>query len=82
LIKVIETNHPGRLLAYDPVTRTGRTVLSGLYMANGIALSPCEDYLLIAETSICRITRYVKHYSLPRYKILHVGLHYMFLVNL
>ncbi|XP_074937005.1 adipocyte plasma membrane-associated protein-like isoform X4 [Phalacrocorax aristotelis] len=58
LIKVIETNHLGRLLAYDPVTRTGRTVLSGLYMANGIALSPFEDYILIAETSICRIIRY------------------------
>ncbi|KAM9245609.1 adipocyte plasma membrane-associated protein-like [Leptosomus discolor] len=56
--EVIETNHLGRLLAYDPVTRTGRTVLSGLYMANGIALSPSEDYILIAETSICRITRY------------------------
>ncbi|KAM9292464.1 adipocyte plasma membrane-associated protein-like [Morus bassanus] len=56
--EVIETNHLGRLLAYDPVTRTGRTVLSGLYMANGIALSPYEDYILIAETSICRIIRY------------------------
>uniref|UniRef100_A0A6G1REA3 Adipocyte plasma membrane associated protein n=1 Tax=Hypotaenidia okinawae TaxID=2861861 RepID=A0A6G1REA3_9GRUI len=27
-------------------------------MANGIALSPCEDYILIAETSVCRIIRY------------------------
>ncbi|XP_053926211.1 adipocyte plasma membrane-associated protein-like isoform X2 [Cuculus canorus] len=56
--EVIETNHLGRLLAYNPITRTGRTVLSGLYMANGIALSPYEDYILIAETSICRIIRY------------------------
>uniref|UniRef100_A0A8C3JZ36 Strictosidine synthase conserved region domain-containing protein n=1 Tax=Calidris pygmaea TaxID=425635 RepID=A0A8C3JZ36_9CHAR len=56
--EVIETNHLGRLLAYDPVTRTGRAVLGGLYMANGIALSPEEDYILIAETSICRIIRY------------------------
>nr|XP_009670051.1 PREDICTED: adipocyte plasma membrane-associated protein-like isoform X1 [Struthio camelus australis] len=53
-----ETNHLGRLLTYDPVTRTARTVLSGLYMANGITLSPHEDYILIAETSICRIIRY------------------------
>ncbi|KAM6306949.1 adipocyte plasma membrane-associated protein-like [Podargus strigoides] len=58
LIKVIKTNHLGCLLAYDPVTRTGRTVLSGLYMANGIALSPNEDYILIEETSICRIICY------------------------
>uniref|UniRef100_A0A8B9G2J6 Strictosidine synthase conserved region domain-containing protein n=1 Tax=Amazona collaria TaxID=241587 RepID=A0A8B9G2J6_9PSIT len=56
--EVIETNHLGRLLVYDPATRTGRTVLSGLYMANGIALSPDEDYILIAETSICRIICY------------------------
>ncbi|XP_062440175.1 adipocyte plasma membrane-associated protein-like isoform X2 [Rhea pennata] len=56
--EVIETNHLGRLLTYDPVTRTARTVLSGLYMANGITLSPYEDYILIAETSVCRIIRY------------------------
>ncbi|OPJ68818.1 hypothetical protein AV530_012901 [Patagioenas fasciata monilis] len=58
LIKVIETNHLGCLLAYDPVTRRGRTLLSGLYMANGIALSLDEDHILIAETSIYRLIRY------------------------
>ncbi|XP_010289228.1 PREDICTED: adipocyte plasma membrane-associated protein-like [Phaethon lepturus] len=57
--EVMEINRLGRLLAYDPVTRRGRTVLSGLYMANGIALSPREDYMLIAETSICRIIQYL-----------------------
>ncbi|XP_069085238.1 adipocyte plasma membrane-associated protein-like isoform X3 [Pleurodeles waltl] len=56
--EVIETNHLGRLLEYDPVTRTARTLLDGLYMANGIVISPQEDYILIAETSICRILRY------------------------
>ncbi|XP_069485870.1 adipocyte plasma membrane-associated protein-like [Ambystoma mexicanum] len=57
-LEVIETNHRGRLLEYNPVTGRARTLLDGLYMANGIALSPRQDYLLIAETSICRILRY------------------------
>ncbi|XP_069048133.1 adipocyte plasma membrane-associated protein isoform X2 [Lepisosteus oculatus] len=56
--EVIETNHLGRLLAYDPATRWVRAVLDGLYMANGIAFSPEEDYLLIAETSVARILRF------------------------
>ncbi|XP_075456461.1 adipocyte plasma membrane-associated protein-like isoform X3 [Ascaphus truei] len=56
--EVLETNHLGRLLQYDPVTQRAENLLDGLYMANGLALSPEEDYILIAETSICRILRY------------------------
>uniref|UniRef100_A0A4W3I4S1 Zgc:194209 n=1 Tax=Callorhinchus milii TaxID=7868 RepID=A0A4W3I4S1_CALMI len=56
--EVIEANHMGRLLAYDSSSQKVRMVLDGLYMANGLALSPDEDYILIAETSVCRIIRY------------------------
>ncbi|XP_005989491.1 adipocyte plasma membrane-associated protein isoform X2 [Latimeria chalumnae] len=56
--EVIEANHLGRLIAYDTVSGNARTILDGLYMANGIAFSPNEDYLLIAETSVGRIIRY------------------------
>ncbi|KAM3926102.1 adipocyte plasma membrane-associated protein-like [Leptodactylus fuscus] len=56
--EVLETNHAGRLIRYDPVRRQARSLLSDLYMANGLALSPEEDYILIAETSISRILRY------------------------
>ncbi|XP_072002737.1 adipocyte plasma membrane-associated protein-like isoform X1 [Engystomops pustulosus] len=56
--EVLETNHKGRLICYDPVRREAKTLLSDLYMANGLALSPGEEYILIAETSISRILRY------------------------
>ncbi|XP_072257407.1 adipocyte plasma membrane-associated protein-like [Pyxicephalus adspersus] len=56
--EVLETNHLGRLIRYDPVKKEAKTLLEDLYMANGLALSPKEDYLLIVETSIARILRY------------------------
>ncbi|XP_035282425.1 adipocyte plasma membrane-associated protein [Anguilla anguilla] len=56
--EVIETNHLGRLLTYDPETGLVKTLLDSLYMPNGIAFSPEEDFLLMAETSIGRILRY------------------------
>ncbi|XP_031438959.1 adipocyte plasma membrane-associated protein-like [Clupea harengus] len=56
--EVIETNHLGRLLAYEPQTGQVRTLLDSLYMPNGIALSPEEDFIMMSETSIGRIVRY------------------------
>lgn len=47
----------GRVVAYDPVTGESRVVLDGLYFANGLALSPDQDALLINETSRYRTLR-------------------------
>ncbi|XP_020781787.1 adipocyte plasma membrane-associated protein [Boleophthalmus pectinirostris] len=57
-LEVIELNSLGRLLSYDPQTGHVRVLLDSLFMPNGIALSPEEDFLLFAETSIGRIMRY------------------------
>ncbi|KAM4615677.1 adipocyte plasma membrane-associated protein [Polymixia lowei] len=57
-LEVIELNSLGRLLAYDPQSGSVRVLLDSLYMPNGIVLSPDEDFLLLAETSIGRILRY------------------------
>ncbi|KAM6986857.1 adipocyte plasma membrane-associated protein [Aplochiton taeniatus] len=57
-LEVIELNSLGRLLAYDPESGRVRVLLDSLYMPNGIALSPDEDFLMMAETSIGRIWRY------------------------
>lgn len=57
-LEVIELNSLGRLLSYDPRSKTVTVLLDSLYMPNGIALSPDEDFLLLAETSIGRILRY------------------------
>ncbi|XP_062373718.1 adipocyte plasma membrane-associated protein [Sardina pilchardus] len=57
-LEVIETNHLGRLLSYEPETGRVQTLLDSLYMPNGIALSPEEDFIMMAETSIGRVLRY------------------------
>eukprot|EP00066_Takifugu_rubripes_P022261 XP_011611527.1 PREDICTED: adipocyte plasma membrane-associated protein-like [Takifugu rubripes] len=57
-LEVIELNNLGRLLSYDPDTGSVMVLLDGLYMPNGIVLSPDEHFLLLAETSIGRILRF------------------------
>ncbi|CAN9508494.1 unnamed protein product [Ophioblennius macclurei] len=57
-LEVIELNALGRLLSFDPRTGTVKVLLESLFMPNGIALSPHEDFLLLAETSMGRILRY------------------------
>lgn len=57
-LEVIELNALGRLLSFDPRTGTVNVLLESLFMPNGIALSPDEDFLLLAETSMGRILRY------------------------
>jgi sugar lactone lactonase YvrE len=48
----------GRLLAYDPKSKTTRVLLNDLYFANGVTLSPDESFVLVNETVAYRITRY------------------------
>jgi len=48
----------GRLLSYDPKTRETKTLLDGMYFANGITLSKNEDFLLVCETHQMQITKY------------------------
>lgn len=47
----------GRVVAFDPASGAARVVLDGLYFANGLALSPEQDFLLINETSRYRTRR-------------------------
>ena len=48
----------GRVLKYSAKNKETNTLLDGLYFANGIALSPKEDYLLVSETASYRIVKY------------------------
>ncbi|WP_141734104.1 SMP-30/gluconolactonase/LRE family protein [Oligoflexus tunisiensis] len=54
----LEGRPNGRLFRYDPLTATTEVIMDELYFANGIALSAEQDFLLVAETSRYRITRY------------------------
>ncbi|XP_060885819.1 adipocyte plasma membrane-associated protein [Labrus mixtus] len=57
-LEVIELNRLGHLLSFDPRTQSVKVLLDSLYMPNGIALSPDENFLLLAETSVGRVLRF------------------------
>lgn len=54
---ILEHGPNGRLLAYEPKTKTTRTLLSGLSFANGVAVSPDQTFVLVVETGAYRIHR-------------------------
>jgi hypothetical protein len=47
-----------RLLRYNPKTKSNEVLIDGLHFANGVVLSPEEDFVLVAETVRSRIHRY------------------------
>lgn len=57
LYDLLEARPHGRLLRYDPATRKTELLLGGLFFANGVALSPDEDFVLVNETYRYRVTR-------------------------
>jgi len=54
---LLEHRPNGRLLAYDPKTKTSRTILKGLHFANGVAVSPDQTFVVVAETGMYRVMR-------------------------
>jgi sugar lactone lactonase YvrE len=54
---VLEHQPNGRLMAFDPQTQKPRTLLRGIYFANGVAVSPDQSFVLVAETGKYRIRR-------------------------
>ncbi len=54
---IIESRANGRLLAYEPDSGQTRLVLDGVFFANGVAISPDQSFLLLAETSRYRVQR-------------------------
>lgn len=55
---LFEHRGTGRLLSYDLETHETKTLLTGLYFANGVAVGPDDAYVLVNETAAYRITRY------------------------
>lgn len=54
---LIEHRGNGRFLAYDPKTKTTRTLLNDLAFANGVAVAPDQSFVLVVETAAYRIHR-------------------------
>ncbi|CAH2064388.1 unnamed protein product [Thlaspi arvense] len=55
---MLEGKPHGRLLSFDPTTRTTRVLLRDLYFANGVSMSPDQTHLVFCETTIRRCSRY------------------------
>lgn len=47
-----------RLFHYDAAKNKSKVLLDGLWFANGVALSPKEDFVLVSETARSQIRRY------------------------
>ena len=54
---LLEHQPNGRLLAFDPKTQKTRTVLRDIHFANGVAVSPDQSFVLVAETGKYRVLR-------------------------
>lgn len=54
---LLEHQPNGRLMALDPQSQKPRTLLRGLYFANGVAVSPDQTFVLVAETGMYRVRR-------------------------
>lgn len=50
LLGVFEYLPHGRLLKYDPSTKTATVLLTDLYFPNAVALSKKEDFFIYCET--------------------------------
>ncbi|XP_021947309.1 adipocyte plasma membrane-associated protein isoform X1 [Folsomia candida] len=48
----------GRLLKYDPRTKSSTVLMREIHFANGVQLSQNEDFVLVSETAKSRVLRY------------------------
>jgi sugar lactone lactonase YvrE len=55
VLDILEQAATGRVLEYDPASRTTRVVAKGMSFANGLALSLDERTLFVAETGRSRV---------------------------
>lgn len=51
-------NPSGRLFKYDRKTKQTKALIDEIFFANGVALSPDEDFVLVTELAASRLLRY------------------------
>lgn len=56
---VLEARPHGRVMVYNPVTKSTTVLVKDVQFANGITLSKTEDCLIFCETTLARVS---KHY--------------------
>lgn len=68
-LEFLEGEPNGRFMSYDPVTKTTKLLLSDLYFANGVAVSPDQTHVVFCETFM-----YVRFFPSLTFTILQVFL--------
>ena len=58
MLDFIEASMTGRLLSYSPKTKQTTVHVENLFFANGVALGPNEEFVLVNETGTGQIHRY------------------------
>ncbi|KAM5546939.1 protein STRICTOSIDINE SYNTHASE-LIKE 5-like [Rosa sericea] len=54
----LEGRPHGRLLSYNPSTKETKVLVRDLYFANGVAISPDQNYVIFCETFMKRCRKY------------------------
>ncbi|KAK9990029.1 hypothetical protein SO802_025014 [Lithocarpus litseifolius] len=55
---ILEGRPKGRLLSYDPATKTTKVLVRDLYFANGVMDTPDQNYVIFCETPARRCRKY------------------------
>ncbi|KAK4583761.1 hypothetical protein RGQ29_021757 [Quercus rubra] len=55
---ILEGRPNGRLLSYDPATKTTKVLVRDLYFANGVMVTPDQNYVIFCETPARRCRKY------------------------
>ncbi len=55
---MLEGRPHGKLLAYEPATKKTTVLMDKLYFANGVAVGPQDEFVLVNETYRFRVMRY------------------------
>ncbi|XP_042509243.1 protein STRICTOSIDINE SYNTHASE-LIKE 5-like, partial [Macadamia integrifolia] len=58
LYDLLEGRPYGRLLSFDPSTNETKVLVRDLYFANGVTLSPDQEFLIFCETMLQRCNKY------------------------
>lgn len=58
IFDILEGKPYGRLLSYDPATKETKVLFRDLHFANGVAVSPDQQFLVVCETPMRRCRKY------------------------
>ncbi|CAI9272238.1 unnamed protein product [Lactuca saligna] len=57
-LDIFENRPYGRFMSYDPSTKQTKVIARDLYYANGVEISPNQDFVIFCETPMMRCMRY------------------------